>query len=196
MNISATRTVGVGAVIAAMVALQATLLDAATAPPVTASVTANVTLRAELSLIRDVNSVSSPGSATSVVFDQYDDKDVAGGSPIHMYAPHRSLTGKNWHLASIIANGSTMTLSASVTGGAGPVQLANIMDVFFGGFFRRDGSSAGGASGDWELLNTFTRTLNEPFAGSAPFNYRLRLLGVPASATPYTGQITFTLSST
>ena len=69
-----------------------------------------------------------------------------------------------------------------------------------GGSGESDGGSAdcdaGGGSGDWELLNTFTRTLTEPFAGSAPFNYRLRLLGVPGRAAAYTGRITFTLSST
>lgn len=189
------RKMMVGAVIAAIVVVEAIPLDAATAPPVTASVTANVTLRAELSLVRDVNSVGR-GSATSVVFDKFDDKDMPNGSSIHMYAPYRSESGQNWHLTSIIANGSAMTLSASMTGNAGQTPMANIMDVFFGGFFRTDGSSAGGASGDWELLNTFTRTLNEPFAGTAPFNYRLRLLGVPASSTSYAGQITFTLSST
>ncbi len=185
----------VGGVIALMVAVYATPLDAATAPPVSASVSANVTLRAELSLVRDTASVTR-GSVGSILFDKYDDKDMPGGSPIHMYAPYRSESGKNWHLASIIANGSTMTLSAAVTGNAGTTPLANIIDVFFGGFFRTDGSSAGGASGDWELLNGFTRTLNQPFAGTAPLNYRLRLFLVPASATPYTGQVTFTLTST
>src|SRR3989338_4955308 len=186
------RKMMVGAVIAALVALEAT-----PAPPVTADVSASVTVRAELSLIRDVNSVTSRGSATVVVFNKYDDVDMPGtGSPIHMYAPYRSESGKNWHLASIVANGSSMTLAATVTGDTGSTQLSSIMDVFFGGFFRIDGSSAGGGSGDWELLNTFTRTLTEPFAGSAPFNYRLRLLGVPGRAAAYTGRITFTLSST
>ena len=187
------KQVLLGTAISLMVAY-ATPLDAATAPPVVASITANVPVRAELSLIRDTNSVTR-GSVSSVLFDKYDDKDVPGGSPVHMYAPYRSEAGKNWHLASIIGNGSTMTLSATVTGNAGTTPLANIMDVFFGGFFRTDGSNAGGASSNWEILNGFTRTLNEPFAGSAPLNYRLRLLLVPASSTPYTGQITFTLTS-
>ena len=195
MNRAGTRGLA-GAVIAAMLAAQATTLDAAVAPPVVATVTAIVPLRAELSLIRDLNSVAR-GAVGSVLFDKYDDKDVTtGGSPIHMYAPYRSETGKNWHLTQIVANGTTMTLAADVTGTAGATPLASIIDTFFGGFFRSDGSSAGGASGDWELLDTFTRTLNEPFAGTCPFSYRLRLLGVPASATSYTGQITFTLSST
>ena len=182
-----------GTAISLMVAY-ATPLDAATAPPVVASITANVPVRAELSLIRDANSVTR-GSVSSVLFDKYDDKDMAGGSPLFMYAPYRSDGAKNWHVAQIIGNGATMTLSAAVTGNAGATPLANIIDTFFGGFFRIDGTSAGGASADWELLNGFTRTLNEPFAGSAPFNYRLRLFLVPASATPYTGQITFTLTS-
>ena len=187
---TATKQVFVGAVIAAMVALQATPLDAAVATPAVANVSATVAIRAEISLIKDANSVST--SAGTITFSTYDDKDMTGGSPIHMYAPIRSLTGKNWHVASIVANGTTSTLQADVTG----VQLVNNMDVFFGGFFRTDGSSAGGASGDWELANTFTRTMTGPFAGTAPLNYRLRLLTVPASTTPYTGQITFTLSST
>lgn len=193
MNALGRREVA-GALILAMVGMYATPLDAATAPPVTASVTANVPVRAELALIRDANSVTR-GSVSSILFDKYDDKDTAGGSPVHMYAPYRSEGAKNWHVAQIIGNGATMTLSATVTGTAGAVPLANIIDTFFGGFFRSDGSSAGGASGDWELLNGFTRTLNEPFAGSAPFNYRLRLFLVPARSTPYTGQITFTLTS-
>ena len=193
---TSTRTGVVGALILAMVSVYSIPLDAATAPPVTASVTATVPVRAELTLVRDANSVTR-GSVSSIVFDKYDDKDVPGGSSIHMYAPYRSEAGKNWHVAQMIGNGSTMTLSATVSGNAGSTPLANILDVFFGGFFRsNDGSSAGGASGDWELLNGFTRTLNEPFAGVAPFNYRLRLFLVPASATPYTGQVTFTLAST
>ena len=189
------RTGVAGALILAMVSVYSIPLDAATAPPVTASVTANVPVRAELTLIRDVNSVTR-GSVSSILFDKYDDKDVPGGSALHMYAPYRSESGKNWHVGQVIGNGATMTLSATVSGNAGATPLANILDVFFGGFFRTDGSSAGGASGDWELLNGFTRTLNEPFVGSAPFNYRLRLFLVPASATPYTGQVTFTLTST
>lgn len=193
MHVSARDGVA-GAVILAMVAMYASPLGAATAPPVTATVTANVPIRAELALIRDTGSVTR-GSVSSILFDKYDDKDVPGGSAIHMYAPYRSETGKNWHVAQIIGNGTTMTLGATVTGAAGTTPLANIMDTFFGGFFRIDGSNAGGASGDWELLNGFTRTLNEPFVGSAPFNYRLRLFLVPGSSTPYTGQVTFTLTS-
>ena len=179
-----------GTAIAAMVALQATPLDAAVAPPVSASVSATVLIRAELSLIKDINSVST--SAGTITFSTYDDKDVVGGSPIHMYAPLRSLTGKNWHVASIVANGTTSTLTADVTG----TQLINNMDLYLGGFFRTDNTSAGGASTDWELANTFSRTITGPFAGTAPFNYRLRLLTVPASAVSYTGQITFSLTST
>ena len=188
------RSVVVSMLAASVVSVYAVPLDAATATPVTASVTANVPIRAELSLIRDVNSVTR-GSVGSILFDKFDDKDVPGGSAAFMYAPYRSEAGKNWHIANIIANGSTMTLSATVSGNAGTTPLANILDVFFGGFFRSDGSDAGGKSGDWELLNGFTRTLNEPFAGSAPLNYRLRLFLVPGSSSPYTGQVTYTLTS-
>ena len=158
-----------------------------------ATVTGNMTLRAELSLIRDALSVTR-FTAGEVVFDRFDDNDgQVDGSPDFMYAPYRSEVGNNWHLTDITANGSSMTLSADVTGLAGSTPLANILDVFFGGFFERDGNSKGGASGDWEPADTFTRTLAEPFSGTAPFNYRLRVRGVTAGT--HTGTITFTLVS-
>ena len=62
-----------------------------------------------------------------------------------------------------------------------------------GGFFESDGNSKGGASGDWELLNGFTRILKEPFSGTAPFNYRLRIRGVPGGT--HTANVTYTLMS-
>ena len=145
MQRAAKQVVG-GAVLAAMVALQATPLDAAIAPPVSAQVSATVPVRAEITLIKDLNSIST--AAGTITFSTFDDKDMVGGSPIHMYAPVRSLTGKNWHVANIVANGATTTLTADVTGGTAAVQLLNIMDLFFGGFFRTDGTSAGGTSVD------------------------------------------------
>ena len=169
-------------------------VEAATATAQT-SVTASVAPRTELTLTRDTNSVTR-GTTTQVVFDRYDDKDgQADGNAQFMYAPYRSETGKNWHLVDMLANGSSMTLTADVTGTAGTVPLASIMDAFFGGFYGSDGSFSGGTSGAWELLDTFSRTLNKPFDGIAPMNYRLRLAGVPASAAAYTGQVTYTLTS-
>jgi len=160
-----------------------------------ATVTANVTPRAELALTRDDNSVTR-FTASEVVFDRVDDQDgQADGDANFMYAPYRSETGKNWHLAQILSNGSTMTLTASVAGVAGTVPLADIMNVFFGGFFNSHGGFSGGTSGDWELLDTFSRTLNQPFTGVAPLNYQLLIGTVPSSASPYTGNITYTLTS-
>ena len=161
----------------------------------TASVTVSADLpqRAEVDMIRDINSVGR-GSTQTVLFDKTDDKDQTTGDSNFMYAPYRSETGKNWHLAQIVSNGKKMTLTSSVTGTvAGTTELKDILDVFFGGFFESDGNSKGGKSGDWELLNTFKRELQEPFTGSAPFNYRLRLKGVPTGT--YSGSITYTLVS-
>jgi len=159
-------------------------------------VSAVMPLRAELDIIRDVNSVSR-GAAGTVVFDRYDDQDgQPDGNALFMYAPYRSETGRNWHLASIIANGSSMTLTANVTGLAGTTPLANIMDVFTGGFFEPfpPPNFKGGASTDWELLDTFERVFNEPLTATAPMNYRLRLRGVVGGT--HSGTITFTLVST
>ena len=163
-------------------------------------VSAVMPLRTEISMIRDVNSVSR-GSVGTVLFDRYDDDPVAvGGKPnpnsLFMYAPYRVEDGKNWHLASIIANGSTMTLTASVTGSAGATPLADILDVFCGGFFEPflPPNDKGGKSGDWELLDTFERSYTEPITATVPFNYRLRLRGVVAGT--HSGTITYTLVST
>lgn len=157
------------------------------------TISAQMPLRAQLDLVRDGNSVTR-FSAGEVVFNRFDDQDgQADGSADFMYSPYRSETGKNWHLAKIVANGSTLTLTADVTGTAGTTPLATIMDVFFGGFFESDGNAKGGASGNWELLDTFTRTLNEPFSGTAPLSYRLRVRGVTAGT--HSGTITYSLVS-
>lgn len=161
----------------------------------TASVTVSADLpqRAEVDMIRDVNSVGR-GSTQTVLFDKTDDKDQPDGDSNFMYAPYRSETGKNWHLAKITSNGTKMTLTSSVTGAVnGTTELKDILDVFCGGFFEADGNDKGGKSGDWELLNTFKRDLQEPFTGSTPFSYRLRLRGVPSGT--YNGSITYTLVS-
>lgn len=160
----------------------------------TVTVTATVPSRVNLAITRAANS-STRGSADQILFDLLDSEDAGVTNPNagFMYAPYRSEIGKNWHLANIQANGSSMTLTADVTGTAGPRPLAEVLDTFFGGLFASDGSDKGGKSSDWELLDTFARTLNEPFSGEAPFNYRLRLAGVPAGT--YGGTVTYTLTS-
>ena len=162
-----------------------------------ASVFANVATRTVMTLDRDDNSVKTRGSATQVLFDRYDDQDPGVVEPNagFMYAPYRSETGKNWHLAQILANGSSMTLTAGVTGTAGSTPIADVLFVFTGGFFEPGGSTpiAGTKSIDWERLSTFTRTLNRPFIGTAPFNYRLSVSGIPGGT--YAGNVTFTLTS-
>lgn len=165
--------------------------------------TANVTLsaavpsRASVTLARDVNSVTR-FSASQVVFDRVDDQDpgVTNPNPGFMYAPYRSETGKNWHLASILANGTSLTLTASVSGTVGSTPLANVLSVFCGGFFAAGASTpvAGTVSPDWEPLSGFTRTLSQPFTGTVPFNYRLSIAGAPAGT--YAGSITYTLTTT
>ena len=159
-------------------------------------VSAIIPLRSEISIIRDANSVTR-GSLSTVLLNRYDDQDgQPDGNALFMYAPYRSETGKNWHLASIIANGSTMTLSADVTGSAGTTPLADILDVFCGGFFEPflPPNEKGGKSTDWELLDTFERSFNEPLTATAPFNYRLRLRGVVAGT--HSGAVIYTLVST
>ena len=159
-------------------------------------VSAIMPLRAEISMIRDANSVTR-GSLSTVLFNRYDDQDgQPDGNALFMYTPYRSETGNNWHLANIVANGSTMTLTADVTGSAGTTPLADILDVFCGGFFEPflPPNEKGGKSIDWELLDTFERSFNEPLTATAPFNYRLRLRGVVAGT--HSGTITYTLVST
>ena len=161
-----------------------------------ATVSATVTQRASVTLMRDVNSVTR-FSAGTVVFDRMDDQDgaVTNPNPGFMYAPYRSETGKNWHLASILANGSSLTLTANVSGTVGSTPLANVISVFCGGFFVASATTpiAGTPSSDWEPLNAFTRTVNQPFTGTVPFNYRLNISGAPAGT--YAGSITYTLTS-
>ncbi len=167
-----------------------------------ATVTTTVPLRASVALTRDSSS-STRGTVGSVLFDKYDDQDagVTAPSPNFMYAPYRSEVGKNWHMARILANGSTMTLNIDVTGTVGTQSLKDLLSVFCGGFYpdTTDGSAstaiAGTASTDWELADTFTRTISgQTFTGIAPFNYRLTVTGV--RATSYTGTVTFQLVAT
>lgn len=164
------------------------------------TVSANVAARASVTLERDSNSVTR-FTATQVTFDRYDDQDPGVTQPNSgfMYAPYRSEVGKNWHLARMFSNGTTMTLTAAVTGTVGTTPLSTILQCFCGGFFE-DGAAvgtpalAGTTSADWENVQGFTRTVSRPFAGITPFNYRLTVRGVRSGT--YTGTITFTLTTT
>jgi len=183
---------------AAAVALATASLAVAPASALTdtasTDVTADVPLRADLALVRDDNSQDRELDPEQILFDRYDDQDgLPDGNPHFMYAPYRSEEGLNWHLLSIVANGESMTLTADVTGSAGDVDLLDIMDVYSGGFYEVDGNPKGGESGDWELLDTFERELLEPFAGTLPLGYRLRVRSVVAGT--HVGNVTFTLVS-
>ena len=171
----------------------------------TATVSATVPARSDISLIKDSNSVTR-FSAGEIRFDRTDDQDPGVSSPSagFMYAPYRSEINKNWHLASIIANGSSLSLSVAVTGTAGTQPLASILRVWCGGFFTPGATTPlpGTATvddgvpttDDWEVLNGFTRNLSQPFTGTVPFNYRLSIGSLLGPAT-YTGTVTYTLTS-
>ena len=163
----------------------------------TVTVSASIASTGTLALKRDTNSVTR-FSPTQVVFDRVDSQDpgVTGPSANFMYAPYRSETGKNWHLADINSNGTSLTLSADVTGTIGGQPLASHLSVFCGGFFASGASTPvpGTKSADWESLDAFSRTVNQAFTGIVPFNYRLDITGIPAGT--YSGTITYTLIST
>lgn len=153
-----------------------------------ASVSATVASVCDVSLIRDDNSVAR-GSITQIVFDKRDDKDMTGGNAGFMYAPYRSEgASKNWHLAQIVANGSSVVLSAAVSGSAGTKQLSDVMKVWCGGFFTPgaktpiDGTATPTTTG-WEWLNGWQRSLSRPFTGTVPFSYQL-LIGELPGAQP------------
>lgn len=161
----------------------------------TTAVSANVPARASLALTRDSNSVTR-FSASQLVFDRYDDQDgQTDGNSGFMYAPYRSETGKNWHVTDMIANGSTMTLSATATGTVGPTPLADVLKLWCGGFFAAGAITPldGTESTAWEKADGFTRTVNQTFTGTAPFNYQLNVSGVTSGT--YSGSVTFTLTS-
>lgn len=161
----------------------------------TTTVSASVTARASLALTRDANSVTR-FSASQLTFDRYDDQDgQTNGSSGFMYAPYRSETGKNWHVTDMIANGSTMTLSATATGTVGSRPLADVLKLWCGGFFAAGVTTplGGTASTAWESANGFTRTVNQTFTGTAPFSYQLDVSGTTSGT--YSGSVTFTLTS-
>lgn len=183
------------AVMAILLALIPAVSYAATATATT-SVSATVPSVTTISLIRDTNSTQR-GSATQILFDRRDDQDMPGGNAGYMYAPYRSETGKNWHVASISTNGSSLILKASVAGTVGTIPLANILNLWCGGFFSAGSSTPipGTPSTNWEVANGWQRNLSQPFTGSVPFNYQLNISGVLAGG-PYSGTVTFTLTST
>ncbi|MBI2093652.1 MAG: hypothetical protein HYT88_02900 [Candidatus Omnitrophica bacterium] len=201
-----TSKMAIGMALATAVGLTATPAVWAATSTTTANVTATVTTRATATLKRDTNSATR-GTATSIVFDRFDDQDPGVTSPNggFMYAPYRSETNKNWHIIDILANGTSMTLTASVTGTAGTTPLSSILRAWCGGFFTPGATTplpgtatvddGNVATDDWQQLSTFSRTLNQPFTGTVPMNYRLSISGVSGSATPYTGNVTYTLVS-
>lgn len=165
-----------------------------------ASVSATVLSIATITLTRDESSVTR-GSATQILFDKRDGGETpppASPNPAYMYAPYRAggEAGKNWHVAQIAANGSTLTLSASVTGAVGAIPLANILAVWSGGFFLPGSTTPidGTADNGWRTLNGWTRTLSQPFIGTVSFNYQLNISQVGSGT--YAGTVTFTLTTT
>lgn len=161
----------------------------------TATVSATITSITSVALTRDTNSVTR-GTATQIVFDRLDSVDMPGGDAGFMYAPYRSETNKNWHLAAIVANGSTMTLAMTVSGNVGTTPLSSILSVWSGGFYTPGATTpiTGTPSTAWEFANGWQRSLSQPFTGTVPFNYRLSVSGVAAGV--YSGSVTLTLTTT
>lgn len=203
-----TGRAGVRCALALAVAMTATPAWAATQTQVV-SVSATVPSRTVFSVRKGLpnglgqGGSSTRGSPSQVIFDRFDDQDQVGGSPSDMYAPYRSETGKNWHVADIRVNGSSLTLSADVSGTVGNVPLANVLYVWCGGFFESGSTTpipgtanvddGNPTTDDWRLLDSYQQTLNRSFIGEVPFNYRLSASGIPAGV--YVGTITYTLVS-
>lgn len=163
-----------------------------------ATVSATIPSAATIGLVRDDNTVGrSPIS--QIVFDRVDSADpgVTEPNPGYMYAPYRSEGGLNWHVAEIAANGSTLTLSVSVSGAVGQTQLSSVLKLWSGGFFEPSKAVpiTGTASTVWESAEGWQRQLSRPFIGTVPFVYQLNIAGLP-SGGPFTGTITFTLVTT
>lgn len=169
----------------------------------TATVTASVPSVTLVSLARDTNSASR-GSAVQILFDKLDSADMSGGNDGYMYAPYRSETNMNWHIAQVVANGATMVLSMTTDGSVGTTPLSSVLKVWCGGFFTPGATTpiTGTASADktgqpgsgWEYANGFQRSLSQPFVGTVPFNYQLNVSGLASGS--YSGGITITLTTT
>ena len=185
-------------IVAGMALAFVTVTQAGAATTTTsATVSATVPSIATMTLGTDANSVTasrfSPGQ---IVFDRLDSQDgQATPDPNLMYAPYRSEAGKNWHVVSINSTDPTLSLTASVTGTVGSTPLASALNVFSGGFFATGATSpiSGTPSTAWELLNGFSRSVNQTFNGIVPMSYRLNIAGV--SAGTYSGNVTFTLTT-
>lgn len=155
----------------------------------TASFSAIVPSTLSLSLAKQTNSACT--NPEQVVFDKLDSNDVASGDPGYMYAPYRSLSGKNWHVAKMTANSSgtlTLKVDATLTGIS-----KDKLKVWFGGFYNSGSSTAipGTTSSDWEAIGS-TKSVTGPFVGECPLSYQLYVADVAAGT--YSGTITITLT--
>jgi hypothetical protein len=129
-----------------------------------------------------------------------------------MYAPLRSVTQANpdahWHLLRMFANGTTMSLTAAVTGTVDTAQASDVLFVWRGGLYPDAGGGplpgtfdtddGSPTTDDWTQLSTLTISLSQTFAGISSFLYRLDLidsLGNPLKAGTYNGNVTYTLVS-
>ena len=169
-----------------------------TTPPIV--VTANVPVVASLSVEKDPNTSVVRFSPLQIVFDRLDINDgQADGNAGFMYAPYRSEVNKNWHILRIFGNGANTSLTSTVSGTVGGVQLNTLLSVFCGGYFPVTGGGPlpGTRSPDaWELLATFNRNTG-PFQGVASMNYQLNVQGVAAGPSVIVGgAVTYTLTST
>jgi len=155
----------------------------------TATVRASISRTVDIELDTDDNSVAT--NARTIIFDKLDSDDMSNGNSGYMYAPYRSRTGKNWHVAVILANGST-SLTLKIDGTISGISKDKFK-IWCGGFFPPGGSTpiSGTVSTDWETM-PFTRKVSGPFIGSASFNYQLNIAGVTGGTT-HTGSITYTL---
>jgi hypothetical protein len=163
----------------------------------TATVTASVPSITTVSLARDLTGSVTRGSATTILFDKLDSQDGSGGDAGLMYAPYRTAeNGKNWHIAKVAANGSTLTLAVAVSGTVGGQPLANLLKLYCGGFFLTGSPTfiSGTNSTDWEFASGWQRTLTQAFIGTVPFNYQLNVSAIGAGS--YSGSVTFTLTTT
>ena len=163
----------------------------------TATVSVTITAVTEMSLTRDNNSAGR-GSSSLIVFDKLDSQDCgANGNSSFMYAPYRcGEQGKNWHLLSINANGTSLELKATVTGNIGR-PAKEVLGVWCGGFYSASGPEGqaieGTPSRDWEFLDGFSRRIGTGFTGIVPFNYRLREVGTLPPGTRSDITVTYTV---
>lgn len=165
--------------------------------PVSVTIPITATLKVE----RDgTSSLRGAVNGTNILFDKLDSNDgQPDGNADFMYAPYRSEVNKNWHILRIFGNGANTSLTSTVSGTVGGVQLNTLLSVFCGGYFPVTGGGPlpGTRSPDaWELLATFNRNTG-PFQGVASMNYQLNVQGVAAGPSVIVGgAVTYTLTST